>query len=271
MYNLIRFIKINQFILLFLLIEGFSIYLLIANNSYQASSVIKFTAQKTGFIYEFSDSFYSYIGLKKINDHLVKENAKLYSLLKNQSSFNDSLIVETKDYLYYPAKIINNSVHKRNNFITINKGKRHGIKEGMGVITKKAVIGVIYSVSQHYSIAISLLHRKSAIGIQLKKNNHNGILKWNGFEYRSANINNFPNHIPINTGDTIVTNSHSIIFPEGIPIGKINKITKDKNRGFLNVKVDLFEDFNQTKYVYIINSNKNEEQKKLEKKIIEHE
>ena len=99
----------------------------------------------------------------------------------------------------------------------------------MGVVTKQGVIGVVHSVSSHYAIAISLLHRKSAIGIQLKKNNHNGILKWKGFDYKSATISDFPNHIPINIGDTITTNSHSVIFPEGIHIGTVQNIKQNEN------------------------------------------
>ena len=137
----------------------------------------------------------------------------------------------------------------------------------MGVITKQGVIGVIHSVSPHYAIAISLLHRKSAIGIRLKKNNHNGILKWKGFDYKSASINNFPNHISIVIGDTITTNSHSVIFPEGVPIGTIKNIRKNTDDGFFDVSVSLFEDFNQLNYVYIIHSDEATEQLKLEQKI----
>ena len=84
---------------------------------------------------------------------------------------------------------------KTNNFITLNKGRKHGLKTGMGVITQNGVIGIIHSVSENYSIAISFLHRKSSLGVRIKKNNHNGILKWNGFNYKIASITNFPNHI----------------------------------------------------------------------------
>jgi len=141
----------------------------------------------------------------------------------------------------------------------------------MGVITKRGVIGVIHSVSENYAIAISLLHRKSAIGIQLNKNNHNGILKWKGFNYKTVNINDFPNHIPIEVGDTISSNSHSIIFPEGVNIGAVKSILKNKDDGFYNVSVQLFEDFNQLNYVYIIHSKAADEQLMLEKKITEDE
>jgi len=257
--------------LLFLIIEGFSVFLLLSNNSYQSSKTIKYSTQYTSFIHNHTALFSDYVALKETNNYLIEENAKLHSLLKNESSFIDSTLIRDKQYNYLAGKIIKNSVSKRNNFITLNKGSKHGVAEGMGVITKQGVIGIIHSVSQHYAIAISLLHRKSAIGIQLKKNNHNGILKWKGFDYRSATISDFPNHIPISLGDTITSNSHSVIFPEGINIGTIRNIQKNKDDGFFNVSINLFEDFNQLNYIYIIHSDEAIEQLQMEQEIKENE
>ena len=136
----------------------------------------------------------------------------------------------------------------------------------MGVVTHNGVIGIIHSVSENYSIVISLLHRKSSVGIKLLRNNHNGILKWKGFDYMTANITNFPSHIALNKGDTIITNSHSSIFPEGINIGSISDFEKDEE-GYYNVKVALFEDFNQINFVYIIHSAETAEQQILEMQV----
>ncbi len=271
MYNLLRFIKLNHFLLLFLLIEGFSVFLLLQNNSYQANRAIKYSTQYTSFFHNYTASFSEYVALKETNNYLIEENAKLLALLKNETSFVDSTLIRNKKFHYSPAQIINNSVSKRNNFITLNKGSKHGISEGMGIITKQGVIGVIHSVSTNFSIAISLLHRKSAIGIQLEKNKHNGILKWKGFDYKTATIADFPNHIPILVNDTITSNSHSVIFPEGIPIGTIKTIKKNTDDGFFDVTVNLFEDFNQLNYVYIIHSEDAAEQLKLEQEITENE
>ena len=173
MHNLIRFLKLNQFLLLFLIIEGFSVFLLLQNNSYQANTAIKFSTQYTGFIHNYTATFSDYIALKETNNYLIEENAKLHALLKHEESFHDSILVKNKMFSYQSAKIINNSINKRNNFITLNKGEKHGIKQGMGVVTHNGVIGIIYSVSKNYSIVISLLHRKSSVGIKLLKNNHN--------------------------------------------------------------------------------------------------
>lgn len=266
MHNLVRFIRLNQFLLLFLIIESFSVFLLLSNNSYQSNKAINFSGQYISMIYNYSYSLSDYISLKETNEYLASENAKLYSILNDEKSFHDSILIKNKSFSYESAKVINNSIGKRNNFFTLNKGGKHGIKEGMGVITHNGVIGIIHSVSDNYSVGISLLHRKSSLGIKLIKNNHNGILKWNGFNYRKANITNFPSHIKLNKEDTITTNSHSIVFPEGINIGSITDFRKNEE-GYYNVEVTLFEDFNQLNFVYVIHSNQAEEQKILETKI----
>ena len=270
MHNLLRFIKLNQFLLLFILIEGFSITLLITNNSYQANKLIQFSTQYTSSIYNSTSSFYDYLSLRETNDYLIKENAKIRSLLQNEVTVNDTSILKNKTFNYIAAKVINNSVQKRNNFITLNKGSKSGIKEGMGVITNEGVIGVIHSVSKNYSLVISLLHKKSATGIFLKKNMHTGILRWQGFNYKIATITDLTVHIPLNIGDTIITNSYSNIYPEGVNIGTISNFKKNNDDGFYTVNVNLFEDFNNLRYVYIVHSSQSDEQLKLEQ-ITKHE
>ena len=121
MHNLLRFIKLNHFLLLFILIEGISVTLLLQNNSFQASKTVAYTTQYTSVFYNSISSFSDYMALKETNDFLVAENAKLYSLLDRNEQFDDSLLIRNKDYNYIPAKVINNSVNKRNNFITLNK------------------------------------------------------------------------------------------------------------------------------------------------------
>jgi rod shape-determining protein MreC len=270
MHNLLRFIKLNQFLLLFILIEGLSITLLLQNNSYQANKAIKFSTQYTSAIYYSTSSFYDYLALKETNEYLIKENAKLHSLLQNEDNLNDSSLLQNKDFNYIASKVINNSVKKRNNFITLNKGSKSGIKNGMGVITNEGVIGVVHSVSENYSLVISLLHKKSATGIFLKKNMHTGILKWEGFDYKTATISDLPIHIPLNIGDTIITNSYSNIYPEGVNMGTISSFEKNNDDGFYTISVTLFEDFNNLRYVYIVHSIQSAEQLQLEE-IIEQD
>ena len=261
MQNLLRFLKMYNVLITFLFLQGVSINLYLNNNSFQNSLVLKKSNSVKGEIHNFSSNIFEYFHLKKINDQLLNENNKLHNLLNNQKQ-EDQI---EKKHKYLNAKIINNSIHKIDNYITINKGEKHGIVTGMGVICENGVLGIIHSTSKNYSIIISVLNKKSAISICLKKQNNYGSLKWNGFNYKKANIEGIPNHVEVEIGDTIITNGYSTIFPAGINIGSVKSNKKNSETGNQDIEIDLFTDFNNVKYAYIVSSEESLEQLELEK------
>ena len=54
-------------------------------------------------------------------------------------------------------------------------------------------------------------------------NDYFGSLNWDGRNYRYAMLNEIPQHVPMNEGDTIETTGYSAIFPEGLMIGTISE------------------------------------------------
>jgi len=252
-------------LIVFLFLQGLSLNLYFNNNSYNNSLALKHTNSFKGEIYNVSNNISEYFFLKKVNDQLLEENNKLYNLLNNKKA----KVKTDKNQKYISAKIINNSIHKRDNFITINKGEKHGVKNGMGVICNDGVLGIVHSTSENYSLIISVLNKESAISICLKKQNNYGSLKWKGFNYKQANIEGIPNHVDVNIGDTVITNGYSTIFPAGIDIGNIVSHQENSESGNQDIKINLFTDFNNVKYAYIVSSNESLEQLKLENKIDE--
>ena len=260
MQNLLRFIKMYNVLIIFLFLQGFSINLYFNNNSFQNSLALKKSNSVKGEIYNFSNNILEYFYLKKINAQLLEENNKLLNILNSQ----ENEVEIEKKHKYIDAKIINNSIHKRDNFITINKGEKHGITAGMGVVCENGVLGIIHSTSKNYSIIISVLNKESAISICLKKQNNYGSLKWNGFNYKKANIEGIPNHVEVELGDTIITNGYSTIFPAGINIGSVKSHKKNSETGNQDIDVKLFTNFNNVKYAYIVSSDESLEQLELE-------
>ena len=121
MNNLLRFIKLNHFLLLFILIEGISVGLLIKNNPYQSNKTIEFSTQYTSTLYNYTNSLSDYLALREINDYLKEENAKLNALLHHTSYFIDSALVPNKKLNYIASKIkFLNINFIRINFIKIN-------------------------------------------------------------------------------------------------------------------------------------------------------
>ena len=127
MRNFFHFIIRNHFILLFLLLEIVSFSLVVNFNSYQRASWISSSSKVSGGVYRSFSDVSQYLMLQQINEELAKENTYLRSQLP--SSFKDSkdyfsLVYDSlnkRQYTYRTAKVINNSVNKHFNYITLNK------------------------------------------------------------------------------------------------------------------------------------------------------
>ena len=226
MNNLLRFLKIYHAFLLFIIIQSISLCLLIYNNEFQHYKLLIKSREYTGKINSLFSKASNYLILKETNDYLAKENAKLRSLINKRKQYS------SKDYDFHTARVINNSVYKRNNYLTLNKGWQYGLKEGLGVIVANGIVGIIQSVSKNYSLVISTLHKESNISVMLKNQNIPGVLRWEGFHYRYANIYDIPHHIKISKGDTISSSGFSSIFPRNIDIGIIDDFKKDQINGY---------------------------------------
>ena len=272
MHNLIRFLIKNHFIILFIFIEAFAIFLLINNNNYQQTKFVNFTRSVSGGFYQKIEEFNEYLTLKEKNERLKKENTRLRNLIqKNLEVDRDSFKTQVdtnykQQYEIISAKIINNSVNKQHNYITLNRGKSDGIKPEMGVITRNGIIGVIRGVSEHFSTAISLLNPELKISSKMKESEFFGPLGWDGQNYKFAYLREIPLHAEISKNDTIVTSGYSSIFPEGIPVGYVEDF-EEKGGRFYEIKARLSVDFKQISEVYIIRNLRKQEKEKLENQV----
>ncbi len=224
------------------------------------------------------DGVTSYVSLTEENRKLQQENAELKGRNKNSIYFNQILNKEDLDSIfenklaqqqfgYVPARIINNSINRSSNYITINKGKKHNIKPNSGVITSQGVVGIVLKVSENYSVIMSMLHRDMRISAKLSKTKHFGSLVWDGKDYRLMDLKAIPKHAPIMKGDSITTSGFSTIFPQNIRIGNVENVEHEEGDNFHSIKVKLSTDLKSTEYVYVVENRMKEEQQNLEKEV----
>jgi rod shape-determining protein MreC len=195
---------------------------------------------------------------------LLKRELQFLRAQQEKYPVNRPDTVDAPAYYFTSAKVISNSVNKQFNYITLNKGSRHGIKPDMGIINDQGVVGVITHVSKNYSTGLSMLNKRLLIPAKITKNNYFGSLVWDGEHYNTADLNEIPFHVMVNVGDTVVTSGYSNIFPEGIMIGIIKDYTAVSGTNFYNIKVELSTNFKTLKYVDVVKNTKRAEQIKLE-------
>lgn len=258
-------------ILLFLVLETFSIYMVVNYNNYQKVKFLNSTNNISAYLFETYSKILNYFYLSDLNKTLADENSRLKTILGyyRQDSFNindlsDSISENSKIPACLSARVINNSVNKQYNYITLNKGRKDGVRPGQGVAAENCVAALIINVSDSYSVAMSLLNSRWSTSAKLKRNDYFGSLSWDGGDYRYAELKEIPLHVPLEFGDTIVTSGFSSVFPEGLLIGTVDYFYRKSGGSFYNIKVRLSVNFKALTYVDIINNPVQAEIKALE-------
>jgi rod shape-determining protein MreC len=254
--------------LLFLLLLGISFSLVIKSHSYHRSEYVNSANAVTGAYYEKVNEVNEYFSLKQKNKDLATENALLKELLFNKK---DTILTsktlfrnDLNNYNVVVSKVVKNSFNTRENYITINSGTNSGIEVDMGVVNDRGVIGIIEKTSTNFSTIQSVLNTKSKINAKIKNSNHFGSLIWDGTNVGFAQLIDVPRLASLKHGDSIVTGGNSDIFPENIPIGKIDKIFIDKKTNYYTINIRLFNDMTSLGYVYVIENKRKKEKRQLE-------
>ena len=268
MRTLLRFFQKYSNLLLFLLLEIIAVTLIVQGNSYQRSRLIGLNRQVTGYIYNKVDGAREYFSLKEVNEQLVEKNMELRNRLDRVSTLLDSATVvnELKGehrYYYVQSRIVQNSIYKQFNYLTLNKGKKQGVFRNMGVVSDQGLVGIILETSANFATVIPVINRDFRLSAKIKSNNYAGILQWDGISPRFAVLNEIPFHVDLSEGDTILTSGFSSIFPEGINVGTIESFSLEKGN-FYDIRVKLFTDFQRLYHVNVIRNSRQEEQLNLE-------
>lgn len=228
-----------------------------------------------GRFYTMTSGITGYFGLREINRDLQKQNGNLeMELIRLRDEVRrlsgDSLLIRTaadtaiSRYDFQVAQVINNSVVRAHNYITLNKGRKDGIHSEMGVIDQNGIVGIINVVSDHYAVVISLLNPKLRLSCKVKGSNYFGSLVWDGKDPRFAVLEELPRHVQFVKGDTIVTSGYSSVFPEGLMVGTVETFSKQRNDNFYALKVKLSTDFSRLNDVRILDDKGQEERRILE-------
>lgn len=275
MRNLLVFLTRNYFFLLFLALEFFAVSLLVRYNYFHRAGAVTTANALTGSMLEARDNMTEYFGLKAENARLARENALLRSQQKGafmDYTTNVDTITDTiykQQYQYVEAKVVDNSVNRRNNYITLNRGSAQGIKPDMGVISPDGIVGIVKDVSENFCTVMSLLHKDMHVSAKLKKDGTFGQLDWNPPDYTSAILHDLPSHAKMKKGDTLVSSGLGDAFPEGVPVGIVQSFKIKSGDNFFTVDAKLTTDFKKLKYVYVVRNLMKDEQQELQKKTLE--
>jgi rod shape-determining protein MreC len=256
MQRIIYFLIRNKNFILFLTLLSISISLNFSYNEYNKSKFINSSNFIFSSLYDTKFTVSKYLNLELQNQLLLEENKNLKKILFNLETTTKSFdSINSTGFEVMTASVIKNSYSKTNNFITINKGSKHGFGIDNGVISSNGVVGIIDKTTTNYSRLISILNTNFLLNAKFKNSNYFGVLSWNGKNINKVQLKDVPKQAKIKIGDTIVTGGNSLIFPKGILIGYIQSFKLDNSENYLELEVNLSTDMTNIENLYIINNN----------------
>ncbi len=257
---------------LFLFLEGYCLYLTAQYNK-KASDVAQSTERfYSGVIYNNFSSLNKYFSISEMADSLANQNAALLTRLESVKYNNtvetgtvrfplDTFAVSPdsprvklalEKFQYIAAEVIDNSIVRVDNYLTLNRGSLSGVKKDMGVISADGIVGIVRKVSPNYSLVMSLLHKQTSISAMIRRNRNFGSLIWKGGNPKHMTLEYVPKHAEVVKGDTVVTSGFSEVFPGGLRVGTVADARVDNGTNFYTIDVLLSNDLNKARYVYVV-------------------
>lgn len=264
MNSIFQFLYKHLHWIVFIALEIISFVLLFSYNTFQGSVYLSTANEVTARLLNGKDRVTTYFGLAEQNRALAEQNVLLQQRIMELEAMAslthlDSLSeteaisrVHRAGYRISPAQVIDKSVNKTDNYITLDRGAADGVTPDMGVMGVNGVVGVVYKTTEHYSLVMPLLNSNSSISCKVRGSDHFGYLRWHGGDPRYAMLHDLPRYSNVKVGDTIVTSGSSSFFPEGMLVGRVEETFPSTDGLYMSLKVLLSTQFAKLEHAFVV-------------------
>ena len=274
MRNFLAFIRRFRVLLFFALLQGIALTVYFTFSTFPRTQYLTTASSISGTVMDWRNDITKHFELSNSNKKLQKEIKELREqLLENKVALSapvgkDSVVLTEEDFIqrfeYIPGTVISKSYSRRNNYFTLDVGREHGVKRGMGVISDKGIVGVVHNTSDHFSVVKSCLTKDINTDIMIQESGEPGFLEWDGIDPRRGSMTGVSNDRSIKKWSKIVTGGKSGIFPKGIPVGKVEKTKPVEGQPVWDVTVLFAENYRTVQYVSVVKNSLKTEQDELE-------
>lgn len=259
MNKLFQFIERNLHLIFLVLFQAISFTLLFSFNPYQNAKFTKVLIQVTGTINGWNSKATEYFNLVSENQQLknsFSDSLRNAHYLGKLVFLDDTLTVSGIKYGrafdLFPAEVIYNTVHKSDNIFVINRGSKNGIKKSMGVMSPNGVAGIVIDVSDDFATVMSILHSEFKLIPQIDGQEFYSSIEWKRSKPEWIQLNGVNKQEKVKKGTLITTGRSSIVFPEGMPIGTIDKLYTKPNSQYFNILITPSTNFRKLRTVFVI-------------------
>ena len=250
---------------MFLLLEVVAFMFLVNNREYPKSHLLSTANAIVAHHSERIHSMAAYMHLRRINEELVSENIRLQNEIVSLNNRlettheQDTYQYAHLDYSFQSAKVVQVTTNRRDNYLTINKGLRDSVYQGMGVCCKDGIVGIVTTVGERFSLVIPIINVKSHISCRFVKNDYFTSLAWLGNDIHHVLVTDVATHVNVMEGDTLVTSGLTSVFPANLPVAVVDQVSVKEGDSYYVVRARILTDYRRLNYIQLIRNNAHQE------------
>ena len=267
MYKLIEFIRRIYVVLLFILIETIALNYYARSSFYTQAKILAHANSVTGALQQSIFSLRHYFTLRSENEMLAQRVAELENALTiyreqerqmqtdtlTMAAMDSTMLASLAQYRYTTARVISNTINSSHNFITLNRGRQHGVLVDMAVVTPDgAMVGYVLECSERYSIVMPMLNTEFRTSGKISGDEHFGSISWNGTSPHRVQMSELTKYSEFEVGDEVIASGLSQYFPEGVRIGYVESLQENENHTSYDVEIRLAADMTRLSNVILI-------------------
>ena len=267
MYKLIEFIRRIYVVLLFILIETIALNYYARSSFYTQAKILAHANSVTGALQQSIFSLRHYFTLRSENEMLAQRVAELENTLTiyreqerqmqtdtlTMAAMDSTMLASLSQYRYTTARVISNTINSSHNFITLNRGRQHGVLVDMAVVTPDgAMVGYVLECSERYSIVMPMLNTEFRTSGKISGDEHFGSISWNGTSPHRVQMSELSKYSEFEIGDEVIASGLSQYFPEGVRIGYVESLKENENHTSYDVEIRLAADMTRLSNVILI-------------------
>ena len=212
------------------------------------------------FIRDVWTQYFYLVSVAETNEYLKKSLSRTADRL-NQCSELELSNERLRGYLafqksgtdrFLAAEVIGKDPSPWFNSVIIDKGEADGIAKGMPVVIPEGIAGLVTEVSLHYSKVLLIIDPNNSVDALVQRTRARGIIKGKAGRARLCSLRYVLRKHDIKEGDTVVSSGLDGIFPKGLRVGEISKVSRLDSGIFQNVTVIPHVDFEKLEEVLIL-------------------
>ena len=176
----------------------------------------------------FHSTYAKYVRLSAEVDRLQKQWIEQKELSLENNRLQE--LLDFKQRMVYPsvgAHVVGRDPSSWSSSVIIDRGKKHGIRQGMPVVSGLGVIGKVVEVGAFMSRVILLTDPNFSAGAVVQRTRENGLVT--GTLQGLCRMKYISSDADIKAGDKIITSKLSYFFPEGFLIGVVKRVEESQS------------------------------------------